>query len=232
MDISQWLKTIDSLKNLQFLNNIPEEIKAHARVRIIKKGTYVTEKGAEISSVKIFCKGHMQVKNEFANGMVYVFASIEPIAYIGAMELLADSSIYSAFLQAKTECEVLEIPNEYFLKWIYSDKALMFHVLKFISKSMFDQSWSRGESVIYPSIFLVTKYIVDNYKKCGKDSLCLNKSACEISTFFGVSVRTVQRALKQLKEKGFIDTNRNEIIVNSKQYNILVKSLKEMEEKL
>lgn len=232
MDISQWLQTMSSLKNLQFLNNIPAEIHSHAKVKKIKKGTYVTEKGDTISSVKIFCKGHMQVKNEFANGMVYVFASIEPVAYIGAMELLADSLIYSAFLQAKTDCEVLEIPNEYFLKWIYSDKALMFHVLKFISKSMFDQSWSRGESVIYPSIFLVTKYIVDSYKKCGEDSLCLNKSALEISTFFGVSVRTVQRALKQLKEKGFIDTNRNEIIVNSNQYNILVKTLEEMEEKL
>lgn len=232
MEISKYISAICNCTNSQILNNIPKDIQDHIKIRKIKKGTYVTEKSANISHIYIFCKGHMQVKNEFANGMVDVFAAIEPIAYIGAIELLGGSTVYSAFLQAKTDCEILELPNEYFFKWLSCDKQFMYEVLKFVSKLMLDQSTNSREALIYPAIFLVTRYLVESYKNDGNEIMYLEKSTSEIGAFFCVSVRTIQRVLKQLRESGLVYIKRNVIMVNSSQYNKLIQKLDEMESKL
>ena len=51
----------------------------------------------------------MIVRNEFENGFIYDFASIEPISYIGAMEVMANKNIYSSTLQTVTDSIILEM---------------------------------------------------------------------------------------------------------------------------
>ena len=65
----------------KFIEKIPSNIKLKCKIRIIEKGKIVVLKGNDIENIYVSCQGKMQVRNEFENGFVYSFASINPIAY-------------------------------------------------------------------------------------------------------------------------------------------------------
>ena len=115
----------------KFIEKIPSNIKLKCKIRIIEKGKIVVLKGNDIENVYVSCQGKMQVRNEFENGFVYSFASINPIAYIGVMEIMANKQNYSSTLQTSTECIILEIPKSDFIEWITSDQELTLEVLHF-----------------------------------------------------------------------------------------------------
>ena len=102
---------IENEKVKSFIEKIPKNIKSKSKIKKIEKGKIVVLKGNKIESVYISCDGEMQVKNQFENGFVYSFASLNTIAYIGVMELMANQKTYSSTLQATTECTILEIPK-------------------------------------------------------------------------------------------------------------------------
>ena len=160
----------------------------------------------------------MQVKNEFENGFSYSFASISQIAYIGVMELMADKKIYSSTLQSTTECTILEIPKEDFLNWIINDKEMMLEVLKFISRSMYDQSLKTGEGLAYPSICILMDYLINVFRSEDSEIVFLEKSREEIGSILGFSVRTINRNLKELKEQGLVTVTRKGILISEENF--------------
>lgn len=105
---------LENQKAREFIDKIPNNIKLKSKIRKIEKQKLIVLKGNEIKSIYISCQGKMQVRNEFENGFVYGFANVEPIAYIGVIEMMADKQTYSSTLQATTECIILEIPIEDF----------------------------------------------------------------------------------------------------------------------
>ena len=163
----------------------------------------------------------MQVRNEFENGFVYSFASINPIAYIGVMEIMANKQNYSSTLQTSTECIILEIPKWDFIEWITSDQELTLEVLHFVSKSMYEQSLKTGEGLAYPAICILITYLMNVFENEDKDIAILEKTREEIGSILGFSVRTINRNLKILKEENLISVNRKSISITREQFNRL-----------
>jgi len=201
-----------------FIKKMPENLKGKCKVRKIENRQIVVLKGNEIKNVYISCYGKMQVKNEFENGFSYSFASISQIAYIGVMELMADKKIYSSTLQSTTECTILEIPKEDFLNWIINDKEMMLEVLKFISRSMYDQSLKTGEGLAYPSICILMDYLINVFRSEDSEIVFLEKSREEIGSILGFSVRTINRNLKELKEQGLVTVTRKGILISEENF--------------
>ena len=163
----------------------------------------------------------MQVRNEFENGFVYSFASINPIAYIGVMEIMANKQNYSSTLQTSTECIILEIPKWDFIEWITSDQELTLEVLHFVSKSMYEQSLKTGEGLAYPAICILITYLMNVFENEDKDIAILEKTREEIGSILGFSIRTINRNLKILKEENLISVNRKSISITREQFNRL-----------
>ncbi|MFA9462878.1 MAG: Crp/Fnr family transcriptional regulator [Velocimicrobium sp.] len=228
MNEEAWKNALKDEKNQELFAHMPAKVFDCARVRKLKSGSFVVEKEQEIKEILLCCKGQMQVQNEFLNGTIYNFDYAEPISYIGVMELLADSTIYSAYLKAKTDCEILVIPTKVFFDWFYKDQWLILEVLKFVSKSMFERSFTIGEHRVYPAIFQIVKYLIACYEASDDDMVFIQKSKEEISTLFCISTRTVHRVLKQLKEANIVSVRRNGIGISREQYNKLIDQFEEM----
>lgn len=205
----------------KFIEKIPSNIKLKCKIRIIEKGKIVVLKGNDIENVYVSCQGKMQVRNEFENGFVYSFASINPIAYIGVMEIMANKQNYSSTLQASTECIILEIPKSDFIEWITSDQELTLEVLHFVSKSMYEQSLKTGEVLAYPAICILITYLMNVFESEDKDIAILEKTREEIGSILGFSIRTINRNLKILKEENLISVNRKSISITKEQFNRL-----------
>lgn len=205
----------------KFIEKIPSNIKLKCKIRIIEKGKIVVLKGNDIENVYVSCQGKMQVRNEFENGFVYSFASINPIAYIGVMEIMANKQNYSSTLQTSTECIILEIPKSDFIEWITSDQELTLEVLHFVSKSMYEQSLKTGEVLAYPAICILITYLMNVFENEDKDIAILEKTREEIGSILGFSIRTINRNLKILKEENLISVNRKSISITKEQFNRL-----------
>lgn len=205
----------------KFIEKIPSNIKLKCKIRIIEKGKIVVLKGNDIENIYVSCQGKMQVRNEFENGFVYSFASINPIAYIGVMEIMANKQNYSSTLQTSTECIILEIPKSDFIEWITSDQELTLEVLHFVSKSMYEQSLKTGEGLAYPAICILITYLMNVFESEDKDIAILEKTREEIGSILGFSIRTINRNLKILKEENLISVNRKSISITREQFNRL-----------
>ena len=205
----------------KFIEKIPSNIKLKCKIRIIEKGKIVVLKGNDIENIYVSCQGKMQVRNEFENGFVYSFASINPIAYIGVMEIMANKQNYSSTLQSSTECIILEIPKWDFIEWITSDQELTLEVLHFVSKSMYEQSLKTGEGLAYPAICILITYLMNVFENEDKDIAILEKTREEIGSILGFSIRTINRNLKILKEENLISVNRKSISITREQFNRL-----------
>ena len=205
----------------KFIEKIPSNIKLKCKIRIIEKGKIVVLTGNDIENIYVSCQGKMQVRNEFENGFVYSFASINPIAYIGVMEIMANKQNYSSTLQTSTECIILEIPKWDFIEWITSDQELTLEVLHFVSKSMYEQSLKTGEGLAYPAICILITYLMNVFENEDKDIAILEKTREEIGSILGFSIRTINRNLKILKEENLISVNRKSISITREQFNRL-----------
>ncbi|WP_290459684.1 Crp/Fnr family transcriptional regulator [Romboutsia ilealis] len=225
MNNSLLYKYLENQDAKDFIEKIPITIKNKCKLRKIEKGKLLVLKGNNIEYIYIHCQGKMQVKNEFENGFVYSFANIKPIAYIGAMEIMANKQTYSSTLQTTTECIILEMPKVDFKNWINTDHKLTLKVLNFVSSRMYEQSLKTGEVLAYPAICILTNYLINVFESQDKDVVFLEKTREEIGSILGFSVRTINRNLKELKDENLITVNRKGISITKEQFDKLLNKL-------
>ena len=225
MNNSLLYKQLENEQAKAFIEKIPENIKDRCKLKKIEKGKLLVLKGNNIENIYIHFQGKMQVKNEFENGFVYSFADIKPIAYIGAMEIMANQKTYSSTLQTTTECIILKMPKDDFENWINTDQNLTLEVLHFVSKSMYEQSLKTWEVLAYPAICILTNYLINVFENEDKDVVFLEKTREEIASILGFSVRTINRNLKELKDENLITVNRKGISITKEQFDKLLNKL-------
>ncbi len=225
MNNSLLYKYLENQDAKDFIEKIPINIKNKCKLRKIEKGKLLVLKGNNIEYIYIHCQGKMQVKNEFENGFVYSFANIKPIAYIGAMEIMANKQTYSSTLQTTTECIILEMPKVDFKNWINTDHKLTLKVLNFVSSRMYEQSLKTGEVLAYPAICILTNYLINVFESQDKDVVFLEKTREKIGSILGFSVRTINRNLKELKDENLITVNRKGISITKEQFDKLLNKL-------
>lgn len=218
MQESLFYNRIKNKQVREYIDNIPKYIKNKCILRKFEKGKVIALKGNYIEYIYISCEGNMQVKNEFENGFVYSFAKVNPVAYIGVMEIMANKLTYSSTLKTNTECIVIQISKQDFLHWISKDQKLTLEVLHFISKSMYEQSLRTGEVLAYPAICILINYLLDAYKSKEKEVMILEKTREDIASILGFSVRTINRNLKILKDEDLISVNRKGISITKEQF--------------
>ena len=182
---------IGNKKVKEFIRKIPKDIKENCTLRKIEKGKIVVLKEEEIKKIYIHCKGQMRVRNEFENGFIYDFASIDPISYIGVMEVMANKKMYSSTLETTTDSIILEIYKKDFINWINTDHKLTLDILHFISNKMYEQSIKTGEVLAYPAMGILINYLINIFENEDKDEVVLEKKREEIASILGFSVRTV-----------------------------------------
>ena len=71
--------------------------------------------------------------------------------------------------------------------------------------------------------------LINRYEKYANHGILrLNNDRQELSDFTGLSVKTITRSVKKLKEDGLISRQGNDILVDRKQYESLKESLTEV----
>ncbi|GKX30406.1 hypothetical protein SH1V18_28860 [Vallitalea longa] len=211
----------------RMLDGMPVSIKERCRLKTYKSSSTILKKGEEIKFVNILCKGELNVINEFANGSIYIIDTNKAIDFIGEMEVLADEDKAIVTNEAKTDCVVLRISKNDFMKWIECDNYITLILAKRLATRSCHTSFYQGYSHYYPAVHMIKRFMIEYVKNeiNNNDMVYINKKRQEIADILGISVKTVGRNISKLKEQGLVTIKKGKIYINKKQYRDMVNTL-------
>ncbi len=119
----------------------------------------------------------------------------------------------------------LQIPLKIMGKWIAEDKHFFRFIVSALAKKNYEASLNRGIELMYPTQHLLKMYLIRQLKIESNYSVTLEKSRKSISEELGISVRSVNRAVHDLKAENMISIEKGKIYVSKSQYSIIKKSI-------
>lgn len=120
---------------------------------------------------------------------------------------------------AKEECRVVAIDRDYFLKSVREDNDLAFEIIKILSRKVGGISYRLDQILFYKTPEKLILYILRYWAQyhAGQERCVIDVKNNYISDSIGVSVRTLYRAINELKDRQLISTADGNIVVTCDQ---------------
>jgi len=203
----------------------PYYVEQYCKIREFKPESFILRKGDLLDNIYFLLQGTVNVLNEFEEGDSFHFAQVNSFNILGEIEFLAQEKIIAATCMAKTICLTIQIPLKNMEKWICDDNQFFHFIVKALAKKNYEASLNRGIELMYPIKHLLKIYLIKQLKIEGNYSVILGKSRKNISEELGISVRSVNRAVHDLKAKNMISIEKGKIYVSKSQYSEIQKSV-------
>ncbi len=228
MSIEYFINNKTNLSNL--LMGMPNEIRKRCIVQKFCAKTILVKKDEKPKFVYIIYLGTLRIFNEFENGKILQTAKVKDMDFVGILEVLSLEDKIAATVETVTECTALRISKEDFLEWIEKDHYLALITAKKIASDFYNTTYSNGRLLLNSTMYTLVSFIIETIKNDIEQEKTgfINKKRQEIADELGVSLRTVQRNIRKLKDTGLITINTGKIHVDSEQYNRLINRLNEL----
>lgn len=192
-----------------------------------KKGMCIIKTGDPCASVWFLMSGVAGVTYELASGIFYSFAKFEVPSLLGEMEAFSGHPVYRATVVCETDCVFVTLPTESFLRWMKESNTALFTLMTYLTKKIAAQTvrdrsflFSGGEKRL---IFQLIQYYENNQK----NGVCvLRVQRYRLADEICASIKTVNRCILKLKEKGMITQKGRTISIAKEQYELLGAGLK------
>lgn len=211
----------------KILKNMPETVKNRCVIKKYPSNSIIQRKDDTLTSFSIICMGEVRIINEFDNGNLYTIEKNKAIDFIGEVTALAGEEKTSVTIEAITDCITIQLSLFDFFTWIKSDNDFLLMLSRRVASKLYNSSYTKGVELFYPAIHLMLNFLINYINKDikGKNTILIDMTRQQISEKLGVTVRTVNRTIKQLKDENLISINKGKIQVDSYQYIELVKAL-------
>ena len=138
---------------------------------------------------------------------------------MGGMELIMDLDTYQATLQTITPCTSIRIPADVYARWLRTDIRALKQEAKIMGHYLYEQGVTSGPICLCRGqtgwrFFLNTD--IKNMQKNGK--LTFTNTRQELAEYSGLSVKTVNRAVKKFEEQGLISRSGKTFYIDEGQY--------------
>lgn len=204
----------------KLMEKAPDHIKDSYRIRKFEKGSVIQRKDDPLKEVSIICEGTVRLVNEFENGNICVIEENDAIDFIGEVTALAGKQSTSVTIEAMTDCMIVRLSLEDFFEWLKSDNDFLLLIAKKLAGKLYASSYAKGLELFYPARYLVSKFIVDYVKTDlqHKSYVTISLTRETMSENIGITVRTVNRIVKELKEENYISVVKGKIRITREQY--------------
>jgi len=210
------------------LRDMPQHLMESCHIKCISPGVEILRKYETMSRVYILCEGEFEVLTSFEGGQIYIVGKAghkDGLHLIGEQEVLAEINESQATVRTVTECRVLEMHPNDFWEWIKNDANAAIILLKHLAKRLNLETQKAGVQLYYSTSRLIKQFIIDQYEASGKQTYRITSKRQQIADELGISVRSVDRCIRKLKEQGFIHTVKGKMEVNKSEYYTLIKSI-------
>ena len=204
----------------EMIKQCPYEILKNISVKEYKEEEFVLEQGDKQESFYIIVEGIFDIYTVSESGKKYLIQTYTNGDYIGELEIF-DNKPYVSSVKARSSSKLIEIKRNDFLKWIDIDKNFSQYLMRTLCKSTYVLCENTSNNTLYTLKQRICQYLIDSINKsCESDEFCIKIKTDNLGDKIGVTQRSINRVLKQLKENRVIDIQNSNVIV--KDYELLI----------
>ncbi len=206
------------LSNLELLRRVPlfamltaaqAEAVAEAIVkRRFKRGEQIVEQGKKSNALFIILTGRCRVMSTDGRGREVILATMQPGDYIGEMSLI-DNEPHSATVRAEVQTDVLMLGRTEFARCLPENTSMAYAVMRGLVQRL-RHADRKIESLALMDVYgRVARSLLEFATEDREGELWIrNKiSRQDIAKMVGASREMVSRVMKDLEERGFIETH-------------------------
>jgi CRP/FNR family cyclic AMP-dependent transcriptional regulator len=181
--------------------------------RAYPRGAHVIQVGERTESLHIIVSGRVQVVMSDRKGNQVILAILKPGEYFGEMGLLDDLP-RSASVVAREACEVLALEKKDFERCLTENFELAMTVARGLVKRLRDADNRIGSLALLDVYGRVAQLLLQESEVVDGARIVKNKfSKQDIARMIGASRERVSRVMKDLEERGFIETRGTSIVL-------------------
>ncbi len=205
------------VSNLELLRRVPlfsmlsvgqaEAISESVIKSRFKRGESIVEQGKKSNALSIILTGRARVMATDSRGREVILATLHPGDYIGEMSLI-DNEPHSATVRAEIQTDVLVLGRTEFAKCLSENSSMAYAVMKGLVKRL-RHADSKIESLALMDVYgRVTKSLLEFSvpDTLGNAVIRDKVSRQDLSKMVGASREMVSRVMKDLEDRGFIET--------------------------
>jgi CRP/FNR family transcriptional regulator, cyclic AMP receptor protein len=208
------------LSNLELIRRVPlfsmltpsqAEAVADAVIkRRFKRGEIIVEQGKKSNALFIILTGRARVLTSDARGREVILANLEPGDYIGEMSLI-DNEPHSATVRAELQTDVLMLGRVEFARCLPENTSMAYAVMKGLVQRL-RHADRKIESLALMDVYGRVARALIEASVVGEDGQNIIKdkvSRQDLAKMVGASREMVSRVMKDLEERGYIETQTN-----------------------
>ena len=211
------------LSNLDLIRRVPlfsmltndqaQSIADSVVKRRFRRGEIVVEHNRKSNTLFILLNGRARVLTSDSRGREVILAVLQPGDYVGEMSLI-DNEPHSATVRAEVQTDMLVLGRTEFARCLPENSSLSYAIMRGLV-SRLRQADRQIESLALLDVYgRVARTLLDMAEADGERLLIRNKvSRQDMAKIVGASREMVSRVMKDLEERGVIETQENGSVV-------------------
>jgi CRP-like cAMP-binding protein len=205
------------LSNLELIRRVPlfstlttsqAESVAHAVVKQrYRRGDLIVEQGKKSNFLAILLTGRARVLTSDERGREVILATLHPGDYLGEMSLI-DNQPHSATVRADIQTDVLLLGRSEFARCLPENNSMAYAVMRGLVQRL-RQADRKIESLALMDVYgRVARVLTEAAAEVAPGTWVIpgKVSRQDVAKMIGASREMVSRVLKDLEERGFIET--------------------------
>ena len=206
------------LSNLELIRRVPlfsmlTSVQAEAVAGAIvkkrfKRGELIVEQGKKSNALFIILTGRARVMTADARGREVILATLQPGDHVGEMSLI-DNEPHSATVRAEVQTDVLMLGRAEFARCLPENTSMAYAVMRGLVQRL-RQADRKIESLALMDVYgRVARSLLEFARPDAEGNLFIREkiSRQDIAKMVGASREMVSRVMKDLEERGFIESN-------------------------
>ena len=217
------LELIRRVPLFSLLTAVQAESVANAVVkRRFKRGEIIVEQGAKSNALFILLTGRARVLTSDSRGREVILATMNPGDYLGEMSLI-DNEPHSATVRTEVQTDVLMLARAEFARCLPENSSMAYAVMKVLVQRL-RHADRKIESLALMDVYGRVARSLLEFAVTDADGLAIIRdkvSRQDLAKMVGASREMVSRVMKDLEERGFIETRSDGSMVVRERLNAL-----------
>jgi CRP/FNR family transcriptional regulator, cyclic AMP receptor protein len=220
------------LSNLELIRRVPlfsmltpsqaESVADAVIKRRFKRGELIVEQGKKSNALFIILTGRARVLTTDARGREVILANLAPGDYIGEMSLI-DNEPHSATVRSEVQTDVLMLGRVEFARCLPENTSMAYAVMKGLVQRL-RHADRKIESLALMDVYgRVARALIEAAETDAQGQAVIRDkvSRQDLAKMVGASREMVSRVMKDLEERGYIETLENNSVLIKERLNAL-----------
>jgi CRP/FNR family transcriptional regulator, cyclic AMP receptor protein len=212
------------LSNLELIRRVPlfsmltptqaESVADAVIKRRFKRGELIVEQGKKTNALFIILTGRARVLTTDTRGREVILANLSPGDYIGEMSLI-DNEPHSASVRAEIQTDVLMLGRVEFARCLPENTSMAYAVMKGLVQRL-RHADRKIESLALMDVYgRVARALIEASETDAQGQVFIRDkvSRQDLAKMVGASREMVSRVMKDLEERGYIETLENNSVL-------------------